>query len=915
MIVLAAVIGAAIGIVLSGLPGFVTGALLGYGIASIHSLQRRIARLEGDIRETARQAHSMPGDTIPVQADGASVSEVESDAAGATGDRLLHVEETDAATPPETGPDTPIWTPQWTAGQEKPSYETVDEKRLPPAEKEFLRETKKLAGRFLSGGSLLVKMGVIVLFFGVSFLVKYAAEHSLFPIELRLISAALAGAALLGIGVRVRAGRPLYSHVLQGGGIGILYITTFAAYRLYELIPSSFAFFVLVAVAVLSAFLAIIQDSLPLAALGATGGFLAPILASTGAGSHVALFSYYTLLNLGIAAIAWFRTWRILNLLGFTFTLGIGAAWGWRYYSPEHFATTEPFLIIFFLIYTFIAVIFALRQPPELKGYLDGAIVFGTPVAAFALQSLLVQPYHFGLAWSALALGLFYLPLAWILFSARPVFMKTVAEAFFAFGVIFATLAIPFALDNRWTSAVWALEGAAILWAGLRQRRRLARAFGVLLQLGSGIAFLADSLVTDGATPILNGFFLGCALLAITGVFSAYSLNRHEDEVTGIEKATGRLMLAWGLLWWFAGGLREIDLHGATGFRSGIVLGFLSVSCLICDQLERRLSWRAMAIPALSLLPMLICGEIFMYTQDLNPLAEGGLVAWPASFVAYYFILYRHEELETDILPLLHAATLWLLTVLASLELAYKLELWVSGANVWRLIAFGVVPGGAALLLTSLGMRLSWPIGKRRETYLSLGIGPVAIFAFLWFWFANIASDGNAAPLSYLPFINPLDLTIGCIMVALYTWLHRLRATMPDIISRHNIRKPASTLMAVALFAWLNGILVRSVHHWKKVPFTPSDLFDSVFLQTSLSLLWSLLSLCAMIIATRKGSRTVWLSGAGLMAAVVLKLFLVDLSGSGTVSRIVSFVVVGILLLVIGYFAPVPPRGHNEEIS
>ena len=178
-----------------------------------------------------------------------------------------------------------------------------------------------------------------------------------------------------------------YALVLQGGGVGILYLTIFAAFRLYDLIPTPLTFGLLVATCALSSALAVLQDSRTLAVLGVSGGFLAPILASTGNGSHVVLFSYYALLNAGIVGIAWFRTWRVLNLVGFAFTFVIGASWGARFYQPEYFATTEPFLILFFVMYSLIAVLFALRQEPELKGYVDGTLVFGTPIVAAAFQA------------------------------------------------------------------------------------------------------------------------------------------------------------------------------------------------------------------------------------------------------------------------------------------------------------------------------------------------------------------------------------------------------------------------------------------------------------------------------------------------------------------------------------------------
>ena len=75
---------------------------------------------------------------------------------------------------------------------------------------------------------------------------------------------------------------------------------------------------------------------------------------------------------------------------------------------------------------------------------------------------------------------------------------------------------------------------------------------------------------------------------------------------------------------------------------------------------------------------------------------------------------------------------------------------------------------------------------------------------------------------------------------------------------------------------------------------------------------WRVLALGAMLIATSRSRRPLWLVGAGLMAVVVGKLFLIDLSNVGTIARIVSFLGVGVLMLVIGYLAPVPPKREER---
>ena len=52
--------------------------------------------------------------------------------------------------------------------------------------------------------------------------------------------------------------------------------------------------------------------------------------------------------------------------------------------------------------------------------------------------------------------------------------------------------------------------------------------------------------------------------------------------------------------------------------------------------------------------------------------------------------------------------------------------------------------------------------------------------------------------------------------------------------------------------------------------------------------------------------RRTWSVGAVLLGIVVCKLFVVDLANGGSMARIVSFVGAGLLMLLIGYFAPFP---------
>ena len=783
------------------------------------------------------------------------------------------------------------------------SVRTSEPMVLPPAEPGPVSR----AWAWLTGGNALVRVGVVVLFFGVAFLLKYAYEHSHVPIEVRLIGVALGAAVMLVIGWRLRERKPVYALAMQGGGVGLLYLIVFGAFRLFNLIPGEAAFFLLVAIAAFSAVLAILQNAMSLAVLGVSGGFLAPVLASTGGGSHVMLFSYYVVLNAGVLGIALCKAWRPLNVLGFVFTFGIGAAWGAKFYRPELFESTEPFLVLFFVQYLAIAVLFALRQAPQLKHYVDSTIVFGTPLVAFGLQTRLVKDIEFGAAWSAVAAAALYLVIAWSLYRKHSEKLRMLVEAFLALGIIFATLAIPLAFDGRWTSAAWALEGAAAYWVGARQGRRLPRAFGLLLQFAAGVAFIADASRGYDDTPVANVFFLGCVFIAAAGLFSNRTIERNFEKAGHFAMQVSILVFIWGLAWWLFAGLHEIDRHVPADAKLNAALLFLTGTCATFSVLRSR-GWVIAGYPALALAPLMILvlsASIADHPRQ-HPFAAFGWLAWPVAFVSHLRILWRHDR-DDGYLTFAHAAGVWLLAAVGAWETGWQIDQFVEGNRVWPSIAWALVPGGLLALLGFKGPAITWPVLRHARAYLWLGAGPLALFLLGWTVYANLSNDGNPAPLPYVPFLNPLDIAQMLAFLALATWWRTLHEQeIPDVAELP--RSIPRLMIGTAIFVFLNGVLLRTLHHWADIPYQLDIMLRSDLVQVALTIFWTVLALVAMVVATRRGFRVLWYCGAVLMGLVVLKLFLVDLAKIGGVERIVSFIGVGILMLVIGYFSPLPPR-------
>jgi uncharacterized membrane protein len=162
----------------------------------------------------------------------------------------------------------------------------------------------------------------------------------MFPPELRVAAVGIAGIALLVIGWRTREKKRGFALSMQGAGCRGPLPHDLRGDEALRPHSARARFFLLAGIAVFSAILAVLQDAVALAVIGAGGGFLAPVLVSTGGGNHVMLFSYYLLLNLGILVIAWYKAWRALNLTGFLFTFFIGVAWGDAATGPS--SSTRP---------------------------------------------------------------------------------------------------------------------------------------------------------------------------------------------------------------------------------------------------------------------------------------------------------------------------------------------------------------------------------------------------------------------------------------------------------------------------------------------------------------------------------------------------------------------------------------------
>ncbi len=756
--------------------------------------------------------------------------------------------------------------------------------------------------RWFMQGNPLAKLGIILLFIGLSFLLRYTVEYDLFPLELRLASVALVAIALLGLGWRLRHKQTLFALILQGGAVGALYLTVFGAFRLWQMLPMTLAFALLIVICAASVGLAVLQKALSLALLASLGGYLAPILLSTGGGSHIALFSFYLLLSVGILAISVWQHWRELNLLGMAFTFGVAGIWGMDNYRPALYLSCQLFLLANILIFGVLSVVLSLRAQRRGERIIDGVLLFAPPLAGFGMQYAITEHWQYGPAFSALGFGLFYLALAVIALKRYPTVAKPLVLAALALGGGFATLAIPLALSARWTAMAWALEGLGILWLGGQQQLRRMRYSGtalLVLALGSALWATADginALSTLLIFAVLSGSWLAAAWLW-----------------RDLRKEGSWLLLAGGILFWLValGGASDWLLPASVDYRFGVLM-LLALSAWLWRAGSLRWLWPELGYARWLLWPGMALMLGWQLITQRHLLAAGWEnLAWCVALPGALMLLYRQKEtLPVRLSQGLQIALLWMVLLAAGSELCWFIDGLAWGNEPWQ-IGLPMVAGGAviALVLTAI-RRQWWPWRVWPALYGTLGLLPL-VPLLLWLLVLGNFSDGVVMGMRYLPLVNPLEEGAAFALLGLW-WYSRFGAAHFPTIAPQSWRVAPWVLAALA-FWWINGALLRLLACYAQVTWEMASLWQSRLIQTSFALFWMLIALVVMIRATRHNARQQWISGSVLLGVVLLKLMLVDSAGGGGLSRAIAFIGVAVLVLIVGYFSPLPPKAVQEE--
>lgn len=393
-------------------------------------------------------------------------------------------------------------------------------KQTPPAKPGFFERNPDLE-KFI-GENLVSKIGIAILVLAIGFFVKYAIDNNWIGESGRVAIGVACGGILIALAHRLRNTYKAFSSVLVGGGLAVLYFTIALAYHQFHLFSQPIAFVIMILITAFAVMLSILYNRQEVAVIALLGGFITPFLVSNGSGNYIALFSYLLVLNTGLLVIAYYKAWRLLNILAFIFTTILFAGWLFSL-AYNTVATTYKnawgFATAFYLLFFFINIAHNIKEKKQFLASDFGILLANTCIyfsaSLYLINAMQANSYR---GFFSAGMAIFNLGASYILFRNQKT-DKNILYLLIGLTLTFISLTAPLQLHGNYITLFWASEMVLLYWLFLRSDIKIIKMAAWLVWIA-----MLGSLLIDW----LDGYFLQRNLLPVilnkvfvTGVYAA----------------------------------------------------------------------------------------------------------------------------------------------------------------------------------------------------------------------------------------------------------------------------------------------------------------------------------------------------------------------------------------------------------
>lgn len=796
------------------------------------------------------------------------------------------------------------------------------------------------------GGNWLAIIGVVAIVFGIGYFLKLAFDNGWITPLYRVWTGLLVGAAFLAAGEWLRKKYATYAYILTGGGILTLYVVSWASFKVYDLYPQSVVFVFMALITATASLLAARYNTLIIAILGLIGGFITPILLSTGVDNQTGLFGYIILLDLGVLALAFSKQWRSLNYLAFAATVLTTAGWMGEYYHPDKLWLTIALLTILFVIFALLAILYnVINKRPT--GWLDLALVFINAILYFTTTYLLLNNwrhsgrYHAYLGGFAVLMSVFYGVLGYFTYS-RDREDRLLVLTFAGLASLFLVLAVPIQFDQQWVTMAWAMEGTILTWIGLRVKDRTSL-YAAMCVFGIAVFhwFTIDVLQFgyqegNSFTPIWNPRGLSCAVLVASLAAASWCYKRMGEHLGNNEREMFSALYLLGANA-FTVTLLSLDIDAYFSQKRALS------DATIAENLERirnthmfTLSalWamygvaallvgitRRLAIIRFAALFLLGTTALKVLVIDLSYYDLGWhRTIFNETFAAFAMVIAafvlgawwysRAENIEAaerqTIIPLLIGAANLLLLVALSAEIighfnrAFipQLEgptaMWIEEKKQFGLSVLWTLYGGAAF---AVGIRRNSKM-LRIGSLVLLGLTIFKLIAVDLFYY-----DSAWHTLIFNQTFGAYALMIAALASGIWLYSRSEKVGETEKLSVRPLMIVVANLLAIiALSAEAWGYYGKQISSAASTIMAgDNDPLADLRLaqQLSLSIIWIIYGGAMLTLGILRRSRLSRIMGLLLLGLAIFKVFILDLASLNRSYRVVSFIFLGAILLAV----------------
>lgn len=351
--------------------------------------------------------------------------------------------------------------------------------------------------------------GVIAIIVGTGFFLKYAYDNNMVgPLGRVIIVASCGLAALVAGEITRKRGYGIVAKAVTALGFAMLYAADFSAYRFYKLIDSPPAFVVAIVITLAAMMYSVGLDEIWIAILSLIGGFITPVIVSTGENLPVPLFVYVLILGAGSMLCAYYRKWRAVNVIAFAGTFVLYTGWFEKFFRTQISAPQQPprqmeialgWLAVFFVIYMILPLFNDLLKKVKARKEDVLLVLSNAAITFYYCWTILYSGYRTELAFCAVGLCVAHLLLLNIVNKRCPSDLD-IRFVLLGIGLFFLTIAIPLYLKMYAVAMAWAAEAVVLTIIGLRYR-------SIWTQISAAVAFFLSFVWLMDKLPLHRAAF------------------------------------------------------------------------------------------------------------------------------------------------------------------------------------------------------------------------------------------------------------------------------------------------------------------------------------------------------------------------------------------------------------------------